>query len=1659
MSYFNSCKLLLILCVCLVTCINSYAVTVVNPGFEEPDEGKISDDFSRIPGWNQDLTVDSGVELGGYAGLYNGFGMTIDGEIYQLLSEPITLGTAYTLTFYGKSTWNASTIEADFYYLTNPSDPTSRVVIASESFAVTDTWTQYTLELIADTGQAYLGENLGIQFSGTSGDTGWYGLDEITVQTGDPEIKVTNPSPYNGEIYVDSKGALSWEGPDGSVVVDPEYDVYVGLNPGLTGANSVRVTDESYQPASPLNLNTHYYWRVDIVDGFDIYKGNVWSFTTGGVDWENPKVTRRNKTERHCTLMPYPDTTAAKVGTREASIYHQSLNGDWKFNWAPTPDDRPVNFYELSYDVNSWDEIPVPSNWQMEGYGVPIYTNITYPFAVNPPSVTTTPSSSYTSYLLRNPVGSYRTEFTIPAEWDGRKIFIHFDGVKSAFYLWINGQEVGYSQDSMTPAEFDITDYLVPGTNVLAAEVYRWSDGSYLEDQDMWRLSGIYRDVYLFSTPQVHLRDFWVRCDLDEQYEDATLYVTANVKNYSDITVGMHSVEITLLDANGTVVGTDPLMTGSLSSLMADEEGVIEMQAAVANPEKWTAETPYLYQVLLTLKNPASSVIEVERCKFGFREIDIVNAQLLVNGVPIYMKGVNRHEHDPDYGRAIPYSRMVEDILLLKQNNLNTVRTSHYPDDPKWYELCNKYGIYLIDETNIESHGMGYSADSLAKDINWQWAHLDRTMNMVERDKNHSSVILWSLGNEAGDGINFTATSDWIRARDNTRFVHYERAGTGSNTDIYCPMYASIGSIVSYASSSPSKPLILCEYAHAMGNSVGNLQDYWDAIEAYDVLQGGCIWDWADQGLRKLSDPTWTIQDHSAYDNDAVAYGQFVDGLSGLGLDGYAVVADDPSLNINGTTPLTIEAWVKPGVNNTHGPIVAKGDHQYALKLGMDGTDLEFFIYDGAWITCTCPLPYDWEDNWHHVAGTYDGSTLRVYIDGDLENSCSYTGTIDSSAYPVNIGRNSEHTDRYFNGVIDKVRIYHQAIDVGQLNLPDAPVHPNSVLWMEFDSNDISAEAGGQEFWAYGGDYGDIPNSGNFCCNGLVQPDRKPNPHLHEVRKVYQYIKAENVDVNSGMVRITNKYAFITLDFVETFWELTENGRIIQSGQITTPSLGPGDSTVVTIPITEPTVKPPGSQYHLKVSFKLADDTLWAEAGYEVAWDQLEVPWSVQPQSPPNPAEMDPVTLTETVDDFTVQGTGFTVKVGKASGAIEFFEFGSEQLIVSPLVPNFWRAPTDNDRGNGMPSRQAFWKTAGPSRTIDSATATQPYSSVVEISVQTTLPDGASSFDVDYEIYGDALVHVDAEVVADSGLENLVRFGMQMEMPGWFNQVRWFGSGPWETYWDRQTGGAVGLYYYDVKQFIHDYVRPQENANRTNVRWMTVTDISGLGFLIKGDDLLYTSVWPYSIGDLETAAHIHELPLRDFTTVNIDYKQMGVGGDDSWGAWPHPEYRLPPDTYSYSYWLMPVASTVSSPTPAHGQIGIDPNASLQWTVNSTNLEGLEVFFGTDPCNLQFEAELLSSATSHDPYDTGQMDLAQWYYWRVDQVDGTVRLPGALWDFATDIPGDMDTDGDVELLDLADFVQQWLEDGSGTKANIDGLGLVDFADFAQLASYWLEDIFW
>ena len=1022
----------------------------------------------------------------------------------------------------------------------------------------------------------------------------------------------------------------------------------------------------------------------------------TWLFCGGQVplDWENPEVFGRGKEVPHATFVSFPDVESAAgnpMGWAE-SPYYESLNGDWAFNWVRKPDDRPADFHKPDYDVSGWKTIEVPSNWQMHGYGIPIYTNIPYPFPADPPHI----PHDY------NPVGSYRRTFTVPENWDGREVFLTFDGVKSAAYIWVNGEQVGYNQGSMTPAEFNITTYLQPGENVLAVEVYRWSDSSYLEDQDMWRLSGIYRNVYLHSTPKVHIRDFYAHCDLDDAYTNATLDIDTEVRNLSG-TDATAEVEVLLYDEAGNLVTGAPLGSIAIGGIAAGATAKPSLRLSVGAPKLWSAETPNLYTLVLALKDGNGAVLEAVSTDFGFREVEIRDNQFWINGKSVKFRGVDRHEHSPTRGRSITVDEMKTDLEMIKKANINMVRTSHYPDQPIWYALCNRYGIYLVDEANIESHGMGYNLDqTLGNKSEWTAAHIDRVERMVLRDRNQPSAIIWSMGNEAGSGVCFDAAAARARELDPTRPIHYERYN--DIADIHSEMYYTIDAMKRYARQDPKKPFFLCEYAHAMGNSLGNFQDYWDLILSDPVFIGGCIWDFKDQGLKKE--------------------------------------------------------------------------------------------------------------------------------------------------------------------------------------------RPDGQGW----------------FWAYGGDYGDTPTDYDFCCNGIIGPDCSPHPHWYEVQKVYQRVKVQAEDLGNRLVRVENRYDFIDLSFLRGRWELTENGEVIQSGGLPTLNTPAGASEVLTIPYEA--IKPkPGAEYFLKVSFALAETTPWAGQGYVLAWDQLPVPVMPKPVERVDVAGLAPLIIQSSPEGIDVGTLDFKVRIGQQSGAIESYTIGGRELVRTPLVPNFWRAMTSNDRGAKLPERLAVWKTAASNRPPATVESERVADGVVRVTAHGLLEDGKSSWSAVYTIHGNGDVAVEMGLEPEGRrLPDIPRVGMQMTMPGDFNQITWFGRGPIENYQDRYTAAAVGRYSMGLEDFIHDYIRPQENANRTDVRWFAVQAEDGAGILAVGDPVINASAWPYSMDDLEESTHAYQVPRRDFTTVNLDGEQMGVGGDNSWGARALKQYLIDPEPHSYRFRLTPLAA-------------------------------------------------------------------------------------------------------------------------------------------------------
>jgi beta-galactosidase len=1012
-------------------------------------------------------------------------------------------------------------------------------------------------------------------------------------------------------------------------------------------------------------------------------------------EWENPAIFAINKEPPHATLFPFESRTLALGRDRSQSRYFQSLNGRWKFHWVRAPSDRPIDFYGTGFDDSVWDEIAVPGNWEVLGHGVPIYLNIRYPYERNPPFI----------HHHYNPVGSYRTRFSIPPGWDGREIFLHFGAVKSAGYLWVNGDFVGYTQGSKTPAEFDVTRFVHQGENLLALEVYRWSDGSYLEDQDFWRLSGIERDVFLWAAPRVHVRDYFVVAGLDDRYVDGPLEVVADVRNYGDAAVRGWRVTAEVLDSDGASVLPDGPLAGGVA-VGPDEEVTLSLSDTVPTPRRWTAETPNLYTLLLTLTDESGNVAEVITSRIGFRRVEIAGGLLRVNGVPIVIKGANRHEHDPETGHVISEASMLEDIRLMKQFNINAVRTSHYPNDPRWYELADEYGLYIVDEANIESHGMGYAPETtLGNDSAWRDAHLDRTRRMVERDKNHPSIITWSLGNEAGNGVNFYATYDWIKQRDSTRPVQYERALLDRNTDIFVPMYPSPDRLERYVvEQRDPRPLIMCEYAHAMGNSVGNFTDYWEIIDRYDQLQGGFIWDWVDQGLRT-------------------------------------------------TTP------------------------------------------------------------------------------------------------------------------------------------------------------------SGRTIFGYGGDFGppDTPSDGNFVINGLVQPDRRPNPHVWEVKKVYQFVRTEAVDLSAGVVRVTNRYAFRDLANIRLVWSMLADGVPMASGHMDDVQLSAGESREVRLPL--PRIQPvSGVEYHLEVSFRLKEAEPLLPADHELAWDQFVLPFG-GPVAPRPVADLPVLEVERDGSALAIAGIEFAARFDLDQGALTSYVWRGTELLLQAPQANFWRPPTDNDFGGNWQRQLSVWRRAGQDARATIVDVARPSEHEVRVTVRSRPAGSEASLTTEYAVLGSGDVVVTHHLLPGSdSLPMMPRFGMSMQLPRAFANISWFGRGPHESYWDRKTGARIGRYEATVGELYFPYVRPQENGNRTDIRWMALTDDAGRGLLVTGDTLLSVSALHFlpedlDPGDEKAQRHASELDERNLVQLHIDHVQMGVGGITSWGPTALPKYSLPYGEYLYRFRL------------------------------------------------------------------------------------------------------------------------------------------------------------
>ncbi|ACJ76016.1 beta-galactosidase [Thermosipho africanus TCF52B] len=982
--------------------------------------------------------------------------------------------------------------------------------------------------------------------------------------------------------------------------------------------------------------------------------------------WENPKLVSKGLEKPHSAFIPYFNPFS---GQFEYPNDYISLNGEWKIKIFNNPFEVLKEFFSEDFNDNDWEEIEVPSNLEFTGKVKPIYTNVVYPFDIAPPYV----PKDY------NPTAVYRRKFFIPQDWNDKEVFINFEGARSFLHLYINGKEVGFNKDSASHAEFKINDYIRIGENTISVEVLKWCDGSYLEDQDMWWLSGIYRDVYIYALPKLYIKDIFIRTDLDDLYRDGKLFVDLKIMNNSNLKDT--NLKITLLDKF-----KDEKILIDSKYILSYGENDLNFSFDISKPLKWSHETPNLYVLKVELEEDQKKV------NFGFRKVEKKNGTLTLNGRKLYIKGVNRHEFDPKRGHSITIERMIEDIKIMKQHNINTVRTSHYPNQTKWYDLCDYFGLLVIDEANIETHGIGWDPNvTLAEKEEWQEAHLDRVRRMLERDKNHPSIIFWSLGNEAGTGINFEKASVLIKNRDNTRLVHFCGLGVDRLSDFYyldvaSAMYPKVEDLLEYSSKKREKPYFMCEYSHAMGNSVGNLKDYWEIIESKPYLCGGCIWDFVDQGIEKKDE----------------------------------------------------------------------------------------------------------------------------------------------------------------NGAL---------------------------------------------FWAYGGDFGDNPNDKNFCCNGLLLPDRTPNPSLYEVKKVYQNVEIMFLGDNRFLFK--NKFMFTNLENYKGIWKLRKNGEVILEGEFRI-SLEPGDEKVEKINV--PSNFEENSEYYLDIYFVLENDERWAQKGHIVAYEQFKLK---DPEYVMNKSFNGKLDFKEDGNKVYILANDVEYIFSKTSGLLEQIIFNGKEILKEALKPNFWRAPTDNDIGNKMPERLKVWKKASYLRRLHDFKILKDYEKVV---VLTTfeIPE-YSWLSLTYIVFSNGDMLVDYYLKPSKDSVEIPRIGMQAKLNKIFKHVEWYGLGPHETYSDRKNSGIVGIYLKEIDNMYHKYVRPQETGNRSDVRWFSLKDESMNLNVIGYKNYVNFSVWPFSMEDLEKAEHINELKKRDFYTLNIDLAQMGVGGDDSWGALPHKEYILWPKEYSYRF--------------------------------------------------------------------------------------------------------------------------------------------------------------
>jgi beta-galactosidase len=1037
--------------------------------------------------------------------------------------------------------------------------------------------------------------------------------------------------------------------------------------------------------------------------------------------YEDPLVSGINRDPSRATAYSFSNINDALTCDRSKTGRYISLNGDWDFSFALKPADAPGDFYKAR--VSGWKKIPVPSSWEMQGYDKPIYKSAVYPFRpVNPPHV----PQDY------NGVGCYQRVFTVPETWKNMNVTLHFGGVSSAYKVWVNGKLAGYAEDSFLPSEFNITPYLQPGENILSVWVIRWSDGSFLEDQDQWRMSGIHREVILLAEPKLRIADFFYQTKLDAAYRDATLSIRPRMENLTGKELRGYVLKVQLYDKNNKAVLEKPLEK-TVESIINEIYPRLDnakfglLETTVRNPAKWSDEEPNLYTLALSLEDSLGHVEEVKTCRLGFRAVEFArtDSKLLINGKVTYLYGVNRPDHHPTKGKALSREDILNDVRTIKRFNFNCIRASHYPSDPYLYDLCDEYGILVIDEANLETHGLG---GKLSNDAMWTGAYLERSSRMVQRDKNHPSIIFWSLGNEAGRGPNHAAMAAWIHDYDITRPVHYEPAMGSpkepgyidpsdprylkSNDhshriqnpldqyyiDMISRMYPSMYTVPLLANqpNGDNRPIFFCEYAHSMGNSTGNIKEFWDLFRSTKRIIGGCIWEFKDQGLLKK-------------------------------------------------------------------------------------------------------------------------------------------------------------------------------------------------------------DSAGTAFYAYGGDYGERYYD-NFTIKGVVAADGRPKAAMYECKYVFQPVECEMVDVAKGIMKITNRHATKSLGDYTIHLTVLEDGLLLSDKLLPAIQLEAGKDTLVNISSYLPVMKR-AREYLAGIHFTLSNDVAWAAKGYEIASNQFALTGLAREVHPQNYSSF---VARETADSYTMEGKAFKISFNKTNGALSSYIWNGKEQIHAPLLPHFSRPLTDNDK-RGWKADRKLKEWYSPQLVLKSMTSQNEKTGEAKMKSTYSLIDGKATVDIVYTVTGDGKVKVDYALHVLDSLPNLPKVGMQCGVERSYDNISWYGKGPLENYVDRRFGFNVAVYTLPLNEFMEPYVVPQENGNRTDVRWMYLHNKNKHGLLVVADSLLSMSAWPYTEQGIQKARHTNELKDAGYLTLNIDLVQMGVGGNDSWSdvAAPLEQYQVPAKDYKYSFYLLP----------------------------------------------------------------------------------------------------------------------------------------------------------